>query len=112
MAVLNEIRDRIRQVAPQVLAACVVAYFVFHAIQGDRGLLAYLQLTQQLEETEVVAQDLADRRMAWEHKVSLLKPGSLDPDMLEERARSVLNYLRDDEVVIYLPEERTRTDAD
>lgn len=112
MAVLNEIRDRIRQVAPQVLAACVVAYFVFHAIQGDRGLLAYLQLTQQLEETQVVAQDLADRRMEWEHKVSLLKPGSLDPDMLEERARSVLNYLRDDEVVIYLPEERTRTDVD
>ncbi|MGM0560624.1 MAG: FtsB family cell division protein [Pseudomonadota bacterium] len=111
MAVLNEIRDRIRQVAPQVLAACVVVYFVFHAIQGDRGLLAYLQLTQQLEETEAVAQDLSERRTAWEHKVSLLKPGSLDPDMLEERARSVLNYLRDDEVVIYLPEGRTRTDA-
>lgn len=105
MAVLNEIRDRIRQVAPQVLAACVVAYFVFHAIQGDRGLLAYLQLTQQLQETEVVAEELSEKKSAWEHKVSLLKPGSLDPDMLEERARSVLNYFRDDEVVIYLPKE-------
>lgn len=107
MAVLNEIRDRIRQVAPQVLAACVVAYFVFHAIQGERGLLAYLQLTQQLEETEAVAEELSEKRNDWEHKVSLLKPGSLDRDMLEERARKVLNYLREDEVVIYLPRENT-----
>ena len=30
--------------------------------------------------------------LAWERRVSLLKSESIDPDMLDERARSLLNY--------------------
>ncbi len=36
-----------------------------------------------------------------ERRVQLLRPDSLDPDMLEERARKVLNFAKKDEVVIY-----------
>ena len=103
MQLLEEIRCRLRQIAPQALAAAAVAYFAFHAIQGERGLLAYKRLTDELQETQLVAGEVAKQRARWEHKVSLLRPEGIDPDMLEERARVLLNYLREDEMMIYLP---------
>jgi len=39
-------------------------------------------------------------RDAIKRRVSLLEPGSLDPDMLEERARLMLNYGHVDDIVI------------
>jgi len=38
--------------------------------------------------------------LALEHRVSLLRPESVDPDMLEEQARSRLGLTDRDEVVI------------
>lgn len=102
MSVLHETRKRIRQVAPQVAAALAVAYFAYHAIEGERGVLAYIQLTDELESAKQVAGDVAEDRAILEHRVDLLSPDSLDPDMLEEQARMLLNYGRPDERVIYL----------
>ena len=31
-------------------------------------------------------------RKQWEHRVSLLRADKLDPDLLDERARAMLNY--------------------
>jgi|SRR5690625_571637 len=104
MQLLEEIRYRLGQVAPQALAAAAVAYFAFHAVQGERGLMAYKRLSEELQETQTLAQQVATERARWEHQVALLRPEGIDPDMLEERARVLLNYLRDDEIVIYLPE--------
>jgi cell division protein FtsB len=30
--------------------------------------------------------------VTWERRVVLLRPGSIDPDMPDERARALLNY--------------------
>jgi cell division protein FtsB len=38
---------------------------------------------------------------ALERLVSLMRPASLDRDMLEEQVRLVLNYTHPDDVVIY-----------
>ena len=100
MAILREIRRRARQIAPQVLFACIAGYFAYHAVQGERGLLSYVQLQQQLEQATVVHEDLDARRAEMERKVQLLRRDSLDLDMVEERAREVLNYTREDEVVV------------
>ena len=102
MAMVREIRRRARQIAPQVVFACIAGYFAFHAIHGERGLLAYAQLQQKLEQARAVDAELDDQRAALERKVRLLRPDSLDPDMLEARARQVLNFAREDEVVVFL----------
>ena len=46
---------------------------------------------------------------ALERNVELMRPTSLDRDMLEERARVVLNYTRPDEVVIMRDELEVET---
>jgi len=110
MAVLSEIRRRAREIAPQAVAACAALYFVYHAVQGDRGVLAWLRLQQDLAAVEAEQAALAEERDVLEHRVSLLRPNSLDPDMLEERARAVLNYTRPDEVIVPLREPPERRD--
>jgi cell division protein FtsB len=39
-------------------------------------------------------------RERWERRVALLKADRIDPDMLDERARQLLNYLDPHEVTI------------
>ena len=48
MAVIRELRKRAKLIAPPVLGACLAFYFVYHAVQGDRGLIAWLVLNQQI----------------------------------------------------------------
>ncbi|MEX0923823.1 MAG: septum formation initiator family protein [Rhodovibrionaceae bacterium] len=88
--------------APQVAAALAVAYFAYHAIEGERGVLAYLKLDSELESAQQIAEQVGQDRAVLEHRVDLLSPDSLDPDLLEEQARTLLNYGHEDEKVIYL----------
>ena len=105
MAVLHEMRRRSRQVIVPVLGACVIGYFAYHTVQGDRGLLAYMRLSAEVDRAEATLADARMDRIRLERKVRLLHPDSLDLDMLEERARDVLNRVRDDEIVIFMPVE-------
>ena len=107
MTILHEIQSRARLIAPPVIAACLAAYFGYHAIQGERGLLVWLSLKQDLAQARATQMALAETRTALERRVMLLRPDSLDPDMLDERAHAVLNYGREDEVIILLPADRT-----
>jgi cell division protein FtsB len=100
MGMLREIRRRAGAVWPPVLGLCTLGYFAYHAVHGERGLLAYWRLQSEIAqaEQELAASDVERRQL--EQRVSLLRADNLDPDMLEERARIVLNYVRDDELVI------------
>lgn len=101
MTLFGELRKRARQIIGPVLAATVFAYFAYHAVQGERGLLAWLKLSQQVQETEASLDRIKAKRMRLEARVRLLRPDSLDPDLLEERARATLGLAHPDDVVIY-----------
>lgn len=101
MTLWLEIKRRAWPVVGQGLAAATVAYFGFHMMTGDRGLQAYLRITAELEESKAVAAELHAERRQLEQRVSLLRNDPLDPDMLEERARALINLGRADEVVIF-----------
>lgn len=100
-----EIRRRARHAVGPLMGAAVAAYFVFHAVQGDRGLIAWWHLRQEIAKAQSEQQEVAAIRADLEQRVSLLRPDSLDPDMLEERARQMLGYGRKGEQVILLPDE-------
>jgi cell division protein FtsB len=100
MFIWRELKRRARDVVGPVLGFCVVGYFVYHSIEGDRGLTAYLRLGEQLIEARAQLDEIQAERKALERRVKLLRADNLDPDMLDERAREVLNYTRPDEIVI------------
>ena len=101
-----EIKSRLRQVMPQVTAAVLVGYFLFHAVQGDRGVNAWVNLKSELERAQGIRDELSVRRNELEQRVALLKPDHLDPDLLEERARILLNYGDEqDYILLFKPDE-------
>ncbi len=100
MGLISEIRSRARHVVGPVLAISAVGYFAYHAIHGERSLNAWRRLDQRIEAARGVSAETAERRRILERRVRLLNPASLDPDMLEERARLMLNYGYPDDIVI------------
>jgi cell division protein FtsB len=104
-------RRRARQVAPQVVAACLVGYFAYHLVHGERGLSAYLRLKQDLAAAEQTRAEVTAERKALEQRVALLRAEHLDPDMLSERARNLLGYGRANEIVVLPRDEEDGTAA-
>ena len=103
MAVLSEIRRRARQITIPVIGACVLGYFVYHTVQGDRGLLAYWRMTQEVNRAQTTLNGLQGQREVLERRVSLLRSKGLDLDMLDQQARMLFNLLDRDDLMIFLP---------
>jgi len=76
-----------------VVAALVIGYFGLSAYTGAHGLKAKQDLAQQQASLTRDLERVIAERKQWEHRVSLLRSDNLDPDMLDERARAMLNYV-------------------
>jgi len=94
------IAKRTWQTILSVLAACIVAYFIYHTIQGDRGWLEMLRLKNQVNTAQNDLLRLQKERRDLDHRVHLLRSDSLDPDLLDEQSRKTLGYTKPDEIVI------------
>jgi cell division protein FtsB len=94
-----QIRRRARQAVVPILSAVVLAYVGYHTVQGDRGIGAWVRLSQQIDQTRAELATLRDERETLERQVALLRPENLDRDMLDERARLVLGLARPDELI-------------
>ena len=77
-----------------------VCYFAYAAFQGDYGLMRRYQVEQQEVLLKAELEALVADREAMENKTARLGEDYLDLDLLDERARKVLGYVRDDEIVI------------
>lgn len=81
----------------------IFVYFGYHLIHGDSGYFANKGLQKKLAVAEQkLAQKKSDREKL-ENRVKRLRPDSLDLDMLDERARVTLGFMK--------PQERVLTDA-
>jgi cell division protein FtsB len=104
MSFLRDTGKCFRTIAVLFMGLAMGFYFLFHIFHGDRGLLAWLKLQKQVAKAVTTAAETNDQKAYLENRVRLLNPGSLDPDMLEERARLMLNFGLNNEVVILDPE--------
>ncbi len=98
----TELGQRLRQIMAPLFIASLAGYFAYHAIQGERGVIAWLKLRQQVERTETALSASRAKEQRLAHRVSLLRPESLDRDLLDERARAVLNLAAENEQVIFI----------
>lgn len=98
---LKELNRRLRHVIGPLIGVGALAYFAYHTVEGDRGVLAWVRLDKEILAAEMQLATVSTERQSLEHRVLLLRPDHLDPDMLEERARTMLNMGHADEVVIF-----------
>lgn len=82
------------------LMMCWAAVFIYNAVASDTGYGALLSLQSEVAAKTAEVDALRARRMALEKKADLLSSRSLDPDMIDERIRTVLGYARDGDIVV------------
>ncbi len=100
MQALDAIRLRARVIIGPILGISLVIYFAYHLVQGDRGLIAWLRLTQQINAAHATLAQVEAERDPLAHRVSLMR-NKIDPDLLDETARGLLNLVGPDEIVIF-----------
>ena len=100
MALVFELKRRARHVVGPLIGSLLVAYFAFHAVEGDRGIRAWQRLDGEVAEARAVRDRLAGEQAALDRRVAMLRPESLDSDLLEERARLILGYVPSNAVIL------------
>lgn len=83
-----------------VLGVCLSFYFCYHLIAGERSYLRLVSLDHQTETTMQQYRLAAAERSALEQKVMMMRPGSVNRDLLEEQSRKVLGFHYKDEKVL------------
>ncbi len=92
-----------RAVMGPFLAITLIVYFGLNLVQGDHGLLAWVQRSRQVHSAETTLAATDDELAHLRHRADLLKGNHLDRDLLDERARAALNVIGPDEIVIFTP---------
>ncbi len=97
-------RPRIRSIVTAIclhlIAALVIGYFAVHAFTGNHGIKARETLDQQFAQLSAELEVVKAERQKWQRRVALLKADKLDPDLLDEEARILLDYVDPRDVVI------------
>ena len=83
--------DAIKRFIPSFFIAMAIAYFGYHALTGEQGVLNWLVIENVIRETEIQLADARAERERMEEIAARLRSDSLDLDYLDERARDVLN---------------------
>jgi cell division protein FtsB len=102
MVTRRKLRIFLSTLSLYVGCALVIGYFGVNAYTGNHGLRAQQDLDQQYAALNEELGLLKQERAEWQHRVKLLQSSSIDPDMLDERVRAVLNYLDPRDVTLML----------
>jgi cell division protein FtsB len=106
MMVLREMRRRARALVGPVLGLALIGYFAYHLVEGDRGLFAWLRVTQELHSAKKTLENVTAEREALDHRVSHMRSARVDPDLLDTQVRKTLDVAKPDEIVIMQPSEK------
>jgi cell division protein FtsB len=86
------------------LCLALIGYFSYHAVEGDHGLHKQALLAEKIKRLEADLEALKQERQRIEHDVSLVTARvKTDPDLLDEQARSLLNFTRPGDIVVLRP---------
>jgi len=92
MVTRNRLRRILNALTLYASAALLIGYFGVNAYNGNRGLKAKEDMERQMATLNAELDRLKTEQAQWERRIALLKSDDLDPDMLDERARILLDY--------------------
>ena len=83
-------------------ALSLIAYLLWHAVYGTRSFAEADRLNARIDALTAERDTVRADRLAFEKRVALLRPESVDPDMVEELARSMLGFSRERDLILPL----------
>lgn len=93
----------LRHLVVPIITLGIVAYFAHYALSGHRGLGAQERLETEIVQARAKLAEVASDRERLQRRVDAMKSEHLDRDMLDQRAREILNLARPDEVIVVDP---------
>ncbi|MCM5552505.1 septum formation initiator family protein [Pleomorphomonas sp. NRK KF1] len=90
----------LRRLILPAVTAVFLGYFGYHAVNGEYGMVGRARFESRTQELNAELARLNAEKAALEAHVRLLRPSSLDQDMVDERARVQLSVVNPNEVVI------------
>jgi cell division protein FtsB len=104
MSFSRALNRRLRAVATPLVLLGLSGVFAYSAVRGDHGLVAYRQRTALLARTQAQLARLQARQARWQQKVAALRSDHLDLDLLDERAREMLNLSNPRDILMPYPD--------
>lgn len=111
MVTRKRLRSILNTLCLYVMSALLIGYFGVNAYSGNHGLKAKQDIDRRMARLSAQLVQLRSERTQWEHRVALLQSGNLDPDMLDERARALLDYADPNDLVMMFKPEQATADA-
>lgn len=93
-------RSRRLDLSVTFVCLALLGYFAWHASNGPRGFVYRDTLDLRAASLQTEFAGVQRDRVRLEHKVGLLRPDSIDPDLLDELARSQLELAAPNELVV------------
>lgn len=94
------LKKRVRDVLPPLGFALLCGYFAWHSMHGDFGTEARERRLAEIGQAKEILARVTREREDYERRVNGLRGAQLDRDQLDERARTLLNMVGRDELVI------------
>ena len=103
MVIQTRFRAIMFPLALYVFSGVIGGYFIWHAMNGGRGLKTRVAYKAKIAELGRELEALRVERKDIERRVSMLQTASVDRDLLDEETRFSLGRMHKNEVVIFLP---------
>jgi cell division protein FtsB len=90
----------LRGLVLHAVAASLIGYFAWQAFEGNYGLEARKGYEEDIARLTRERDDLQAKRKELERRLALLRPESIDPDMVEELARRDLGFATSRDIIM------------
>jgi cell division protein FtsB len=110
MVTRKRLRSILNALGLYVMAALLIGYFGVNAYSGNHGLKAKQDIDREMATLSAERSRLQSERTQWERRIALLKSDNIDPDMLDERARALLDFADPNDLVMMIKPDRPAAD--
>jgi cell division protein FtsB len=105
MVTRKRLRSILTTLGLYIGVALLIGYFGVNAYTGNHGLRARQNLDMQIAQLTVDLTALKAEHAVWQRRVSLLRSDGIDADMLDERARALLDWVDPHDLVLPIARE-------
>jgi cell division protein FtsB len=108
MVVYRRIRATFFSLALYFLSGSIGTYFVWHAVNGERGLKTKDEYERKIAALTGELDGLKAEHALWSRRIAQLSGRVIDRDLLDEQARAILGRVHRNDLVVLLPRAITK----
>jgi cell division protein FtsB len=103
MVMRRRLRAILYPLALYCVSGAVGSYFVWHAVNGERGLKTKDEYELRVAALREELKAMRAARDQWEQRIAMMQGPVIDRDLLEEAARTVLGRVDKRDLVVLVP---------